>query len=111
MSDAARAGPPYRSEPWVPLSSVTFVSHPLPFSRIAQEVGTSVTPSSEKRPSKPPKVGFLIIFPASRHSPCEKICEICAMSAAKFVFISRRVSHWERTLAWILLGRWEATSK
>jgi hypothetical protein len=33
------------------------------------------------------------------------------MSAAKFVFISRRLSHWERTLAWILLGRWEATSK
>jgi hypothetical protein len=73
MSDAARVGPPYRPEPWVRgLSSVTFVSHPLPFSRIAQEVGTSVTPSSEKRPSKPPKVGFLIIFPASRHSPCAK---------------------------------------
>src|SRR5215210_2968276 len=100
-------------------------SHQMPFCGAAQEVDTSVPPSSEKRSSKPPKVGFRTIFPASRHSPwakcgdwsrkvagaCEKICEMCSRSEAEFIFISTRLSHWERTLAWILLGRWVATSR
>src|SRR3712207_4784422 len=44
-------------------------SHQIPFCGAVQEVGTSVPPSSEKRSSKPPKVGFCTNFPASRHSP------------------------------------------
>src|SRR3712207_3910170 len=65
-------------------------SHQKPFCGAAHEVGTSVPPSSEKRSSKAPKVGFCTIFPASRHSPwakcgdcsrkvvgaCENICEM-----------------------------------
>lgn len=38
----------------------------------AQEEGTSVPPSSDKRPSKATNVGFRTIFPASRHSPWAK---------------------------------------
>jgi hypothetical protein len=54
MPDTARVGTRIGRNPGSRgLSSVTFVSHPLPFSRVAQEVGTSVTPSSKKRPPKP----------------------------------------------------------
>src|SRR5829696_4890007 len=65
------------------------VVQPPPFCGFVHEAGTSVPPSSVRRPSKAQNVGFCTIFPASRHSPrakcgdwsrnvpgaCEKTCK------------------------------------
>src|ERR687897_1584001 len=113
--------PPCADDLWPPsgLRNIWFSS------RDAHEEGTSVPPSSEKRPSNATNVGFRTIFPASRHSPwakcedcsrkvagaCEKIWETCARSETEFILISARLSHCDRTLAWILLGLWVARSR
>jgi hypothetical protein len=63
MPDTARMGPRIGRNPGSRgLSSVTFVSHPLPFSRVAQEVVRLLLPLPRSVP-RSPKGGIPHYFP------------------------------------------------